>query len=205
MTTRLPKTCLAFGSANTSADQRAPGRKTPFLASQLAPASAATADLLRFRRLERFSLNPRATALLFLLALPCLTASAQITNSLAGTNTVSLSDSIPNVGVSLLRVLGALALVVAIFLGGVWLFRNWQRLSIRRGGAPKLNVLEVRSLGGRHALYVVGYEHERFLLAASPAGVQLVSHLPPGDDAPPGTAAPQPSFAQALKDTLKGK
>jgi flagellar biogenesis protein FliO len=40
-----------------------------------------------------------------------------------------------------LRVTGALALVIGIFLAGVWLFRNWQRLAVRRGRAPKLNVL----------------------------------------------------------------
>ena len=56
---------------------------------------------------------------------------------------------------------GALALVW-LFLGGVWLFRNWQRLVIQRGRAPKLNVLEIRSLGGRQALYVVGYEAGTF-------------------------------------------
>jgi len=129
-------------------------------------------------------------------------AFAESTNTLANPG---LTNSLPDVGLSLVRVLGALALVLAIFLGGVWLFRNWQRLAIRRGHAPKLNVLEVRSLGGRHALYVVAYENERFLLAASPAGVNLVSHLQPGEDTPPGTGAPQPSFAQALTQTLKGK
>lgn len=128
-------------------------------------------------------------------------AFAEGTNSLATPTT-----QLPDVSLSLIRVLGALILVLAIFLGGVWLFRNWQRLALQRGRAPKLNVLEVRSLGGRHALYVVAYEQERFLLASSPNGVNLVSHLQPGEELPPGTGAgPQPSFAQALKQTLKGK
>ena len=96
--------------------------------------------------------------------------------------------------------------VLAVFLGGVWLFRNWQRLVIQRGRTPRLNVLEVRSLGGRHALYVVGYEQERFLVAASPAGVNLVSHLQSISEEPPDTkdAAPAP-FAQTLARILKGK
>src|SRR3982751_5259452 len=102
-----------------------------------------------------------------------LAASAQVTN------TVAFEAPLPNVGLSLIRVLGALALVLAVFLGGVWLVRNWQRLTIQRGRTPKLNVVEVRSLGGRHALYVVAYEQERFLLAASPTGVNLLSHLQP--------------------------
>ena len=119
---------------------------------------------------------------------------------------LTTSPPLPDVGVSLLRVFGALAVVLAVFLGGVWLFRNWQRLVIQRGRPPRLNVLEVRSLGGRHALYIVGYEQDRFLLAASPAGVQLLSHLPPSDEPSAGKPeAGRPSFAQALAQTLKGK
>ena len=77
-------------------------------------------------------------------------------------NPAPLTPPLPDVGLSLVRVFGALALVLAIFLGGVWLFRNWQRLVIQGGRAPRLNVLEVRSLGGRHVLYVVGYQQSIF-------------------------------------------
>ncbi|HZL41758.1 MAG TPA: flagellar biosynthetic protein FliO [Verrucomicrobiae bacterium] len=116
------------------------------------------------------------------------------------------STPLPDAGLSLLRVMGALAVVLAIFLGGVWLFRNWQRLVIQRGRAPKLNVLEVRSLGGRHALYVVGYEEERFLIASSPAGVHLVSQLENGVQLPAQTnSVAESSFGQTLSRVLKGK
>ena len=129
----------------------------------------------------------------------------QTTNALA----LNSNTPLPDVGASLFRVFAALAFVLAIFLGGVWLFRNWQRLTIQRGKAPKLNVVEARSLGGRHALYVVGYERERFLLSASPAGVNLLSHLPQAEEsaaATPEGATPAPaSFAQTLGKMLKGK
>ncbi len=114
----------------------------------------------------------------------------------------------PSAGPSIIRVLGALALVLGIFFGGVWLFRNWQRLTIQRGRAPKLNVLETRPLGGKHALYVIGYEQERFLLSASPTGVTLITHLPAAtekDSADSTTTLAPPSFAQALTKVLKGK
>lgn len=134
------------------------------------------------------------------LALCPLAAAAEATNQL------SLPSPMPDVGLSLLRVFGALALVLAVFLGVVWLIRNWQRLTLQRGRAPRLNVLEVRSLGGRHALYVVGYEQERFLIAASPAGVNLVSHLQAAEETTPDTQdAPRASFAQALTRVLKSK
>jgi flagellar biogenesis protein FliO len=112
----------------------------------------------------------------------------------------------PDAGVSLIRVTGALALVLGLFLGGVWLFKNWQRLAIQRGKQPKLNVLETRSLGARQAVFVVAYERQRFLVATSPAGVNLLSHLPDAEAAEAETTekpgAPM-SFGQALTQVLK--
>jgi flagellar biogenesis protein FliO len=114
--------------------------------------------------------------------------------------------SVPDAGLSLIRVIGALALVIGLFLGGVWFFRNWQRVGGPRGRAPKLSVLETRSLGSRHAIYVIGYEQERFLIASSPGGVNLLSHLAAatGDESATAVSA-APSFAQALTQVLKGK
>jgi flagellar biogenesis protein FliO len=114
----------------------------------------------------------------------------------------------PDAGGSLIRVMGALALVLGLFLGGAWLFKNWQRLAIQRGRQPKLNVLETRSLGARQAVFVVAYERQRFLVATSTAGVNLLSHLP---DAEAGEieSAEKPggpmSFGQALAQVLKKK
>lgn len=107
-------------------------------------------------------------------------------------------------GASLLRVVGALVLVIAVFLAGVWLFRNWQRLTMRNGAVPKLNVLEVRSLGQRQAIYVVGYEQQRMLIASSSTGLTLLSHLPSAEGVPPA-AAPKISFAEAFQRVLARK
>jgi flagellar biogenesis protein FliO len=133
-------------------------------------------------------------------------ALADAVNS-AGAVPITSGLSTPDLGMSLLRVMGALALVLGLFLAGAWLFRNWQRLAVRRGHAPRLNVLEVRSLGGRQAIYVVGYEQERFLLSSSPAGVNFLTHLPGAGDQVEERAEPKPgmSFAQALGQVLKGK
>ena len=109
-------------------------------------------------------------------------------------------------GASLLRVVGALGVVIALFLAGVWLFKNWQRLARRRGAAPKLSVLEVRSLGQRQALYVVAYEHRRMLIASSSAGVTMLTHLPAGEREPADRApARKVSFAQAFQQALVRK
>jgi len=103
-----------------------------------------------------------------------------------------------------LRMGGALALVIGLFLTGVWLFKNWQRLTRRRGALPKLSVLEVKSLGQRQAIYVVGYEQQRMLLASSPAGVVLLSHLPEADEVKT-IPATRLSFAEAFQQVLARK
>jgi len=125
------------------------------------------------------------------------------------TNSVAAPLPLPDAGGSLLRVMGSLALVLGLFLGGVWLFKNWQRLALKGGQQPKLNVLESRSLGARQGVCVLGYDKQRFLIATSPAGVTLLSHLPDaetGETAPTTEtpAGPMP-FAQALAQVLKRK
>ena len=108
---------------------------------------------------------------------------------------VSASPTVPDVSFSVLRVFGALALVFALFLGAVWIFRNWQRLTLNRGRPSKLNVLEVRALGQRHAIYVIGYQQQRILLGTSPGGVSLLSHLP-DDDSPPEAQPRAATFSE---------
>ena len=134
-----------------------------------------------------------------------------LNSTFAQTNSAAaplIPPALPEAVPSLLRVAGALMLVIALFLGGVWLVRNWQRVGGQRGRAAKLNVFETRSLGARHAVFVVGYERERFLIASSPSGVNLISHLPAAveseADSETKNSAP-PSFAEALQLVLKGK
>jgi flagellar biogenesis protein FliO len=131
---------------------------------------------------------------------------AQTTNYVTAPLTTS---SLPDMGIpSFIRVFGALALVIGLFLGGIWLFKNWQRIAVRRGHVNKLNILETHSLGGRQAIFVVGYNQERFLIASSPSGVNLLSHLPTATEAESEATVkypPAPSFAQALTQVLKGK
>jgi flagellar biogenesis protein FliO len=125
----------------------------------------------------------------------------------AGTNTVSTLSVAPDVGGSFVRMLAGLAFVLALFFGGVWLFKNWQRVARFRSNS-KLNVFEARSLGPRQALYVVGYDEQRFLIAASPAGISLVSSLPeatPGLETDVATSDGASPFAQVLQSVLGRK
>jgi len=137
-------------------------------------------------------------------------ASALIQSALTApisTNFPPVSTALPDASFSVVRVFGALALVLALFLGGVWCFKNWQRFAVKRGGrAAQLQLLEVKSLGARHALYVVGYQNQRMLLASSPAGISLVSHLPSSDAAGADSLISDPSpFAESLQQMLQRK
>ena len=99
------------------------------------------------------------------------------------------------------------SLVLAVFFAGVWLFRNGQRIAWRKTGAPKLAIIETRPLTNRFALYVVGYEQQRLLIGSSPAGLVLLSQLPPASEANVETTTPIKSgaFLQCLQQVLTRK
>jgi flagellar biogenesis protein FliO len=120
----------------------------------------------------------------------------------AATNAIPAAPGVPDVTFSLLRIFGALLLVLAVFFGGVWMFRNWQRSAGHAGRPSKLQVLEMRSLGNRNAVFVVGYEQQRLLVAASPAGVTLLDHLPPATVEEAQAVAGPVSFAETLRKCL---
>ena len=110
----------------------------------------------------------------------------------------------PSIGFSVLRMIGALCLVFSLLFGGVWIYRNSARFAPGRASA-KLKVLESRSLGHRHSIFVVAYENQRLLLSTSPTGVTMLSHLPEStiDEAEMEiTPAPTPNFSTAFLQAL---
>jgi flagellar biogenesis protein FliO len=125
----------------------------------------------------------------------------------ADTNSLAAAPSLngPSITASLIRLVGGLLFVFAILFGGLWLVRNSNRFIRSSASAPKLVLLEVKSLGQRQALYVVAYEQQRMLLASSPAGISLITHLPEAEQgATPATPA-APSFADVLIQTVTRK
>lgn len=158
-------------------------------------------------------LAPRRSRITALVVLPRLMIFAVATASVFAQPVLSTNTPVvpqlPNstaVAFSIFRVLGALAIVLAIFFAGVWLFRNWQRTVIARGQLPKLNILETKGLGQRHAIYVVGYEQQRLLIAASPAGVTMLTTLPPAAvSATEETSAEITNFSAALRQAVQRK
>jgi flagellar biogenesis protein FliO len=121
------------------------------------------------------------------------------------TNSVSIGSTLPDVGASAFRVVGALLLVMALLVGAAILFKNWQRFGLQAGRQSQLRVIEARSLGARNAIYVVGYQQQRLLLSSSPSGIALLSHLPAAETTEQDPVNPplRPSFIEALQQVLR--
>jgi flagellar biogenesis protein FliO len=166
------------------------------------PSSKAQADARTPRRVQTLDLGPWTFVILILFA-ATLSASAA---PLLSTNLPPITPALPDASFSVIRVFGALVLVLGLFLAGVWLFRNWQRLTLQRGRPSQLQILEMKALGGKHVLYVVGYQQQRLLLASSPAGVALVSHLPAADvtEVEPARLSGE-NFVQVLQQAVQAK
>jgi flagellar biogenesis protein FliO len=116
-------------------------------------------------------------------------------------STPSLSQDPGNGSVDLLvvfiRTLGALLLIIALFLSGAWFFRRSRFFSLYQSGPAQLRVLESRSLGYRSSVAVVAYSQQRFLVAVSASGVSLLSILPDGTTEE-NSGAGRSSFAEYL-------
>lgn len=111
----------------------------------------------------------------------------------------------PSVGVSVFRMLGALALVIALFFCVAWLFKNGLPMRRMAAGPRKLQVLEAKSLGPRQAVYVVGYENQRLLIGATAGGLSLLSHLPESTGTEPEAPIVPVSFGETLMQVLGRK
>lgn len=120
------------------------------------------------------------------------------------------STGMPSMGVAVFRMVGSLAVVIAIFFVGAWLFRNMHRFKGSGANHRKLQVLEGKSIGPRQALYVVAYEQQRLLIGSTAQGLTLLTHLPEGEaqpaSAPAGVERIVPvSFGEALMQALGRK
>jgi len=110
----------------------------------------------------------------------------------------------------MLRIFGALLIVLAILLGGAWWFRNSRMFGLMPAQSSHLDVIETRSLGSRHSLHVVEYGSKRFLIADSPAGTNYLTDLDKLDESFEQTAEESGentsgSFADKLKSLLERK
>lgn len=115
------------------------------------------------------------------------------------------SPPLVDAGASALRVIGALVFVLAVFFVGLWATRNWQRLGLQRGRPMKLRIMESRALGNRQALHIVKYRKQLMLVAASPAGVVLLTELGEEQEDEVPDLPPAINFSNILSQALNRK
>ena len=115
------------------------------------------------------------------------------------------NTAVPYMGVAIFRMVGSLAIVIALFFAGAWLFRNMHRFKNKRLNERKLQVLEGKSIGPRQAIYVVAYEEQRLLIGSTAQGITLLTHLPEGTPQPAGERIVPVSFGEALMQALGRK
>lgn len=110
----------------------------------------------------------------------------------------------PSVLFSVLRMIGALCLVLSLLFGGLWFYRNSARFAGGRRASSKLKIIESRALGHRHSIFVVGYDQQRLLLSTSPTGVTMLTHLPEAgvEEQAEADQPALPNFATALRQAL---
>ena len=115
------------------------------------------------------------------------------------------TTAVPSMGVAIFRMVGSLAIVIALFFVGAWLFRNMHRFKNSSVSQRKLQVLEGKSIGPRQAIYVVAYEEQRLLIGSTAQGITLLTHLPEGAPQAAGERIVPVSFGEALMQALGRK
>lgn len=136
-------------------------------------------------------------------SIPLTLAAGSLTNAMGAPD---LGGAVGSFG----RLMGNLALVFAVLLGVVWVYRQWQRGLLQRAPATGLRVIDAKNIGQRMALYVVVYRHQRFLVGGSPNGLSLLSCLDPepldsepaasDTDSPESPKTPKSSAARLPSD-----
>jgi flagellar biogenesis protein FliO len=80
-------------------------------------------------------------------------------------------------GPSAWRAMGSMVLVVGLAGGGLWAFRKWGANKLPGSGGTRLKVEETLALGDRRFVSILKVDEERFLIALSPQGVNLMTRL----------------------------
>lgn len=93
------------------------------------------------------------------------------------------SPALQDTTTSILRILGALIFVIAIFLIFSWLFKHINFFSTNLQRKGKLQICEIKPIGQRHSLIVLSYENKRLLISTSPNGVNFLCDLPNNESA----------------------
>ena len=98
------------------------------------------------------------------------------------------------------RAVGSLLLVGGLAGASLWALKKYGKGRLPGTGGGKLQLEETLALGERRYVSILRCEEDRFLVAMTPQGITLLSHL----DGIPGTAAPtfDQEFGAALDQQI---
>lgn len=94
------------------------------------------------------------------------------------------------------RALGSTLMVVGLAGGGLWAFRRYASKKLPGSGGSRLKVEESLALGDRRFVSILKADDERFLVALTPQGIQLLGRLESH------ASVPETDFAQALNQQV---
>ena len=80
-------------------------------------------------------------------------------------------------GGSALRAFGSLVLVLGVAGGALWALRRYGMKRLPGAGGTRLKMEETLALGDRRFVSILKVDDERFLIALSPGGVNLMTRL----------------------------
>jgi flagellar protein FliO/FliZ len=98
-----------------------------------------------------------------------LTAADAVKEKIAGTSS-------PMGAESLFQTAGGLLFILALILGGAWLFKRYG--SLPTGGKGLVKVLGGASVGARERVVLIEVENTRLLLGVAPGQVRTLHRLP---------------------------
>ncbi len=127
---------------------------------------------------------------------------------LASAPAVAAGEAAPDLGSSLVQMIGGLAVVVGLLLGSLWLIK---RLSGPRGAATGLKVLGAAPVGPRERVVLVELADQILVLGVTQSSVNTLHTLPADEfrrhspDAPAGGGSDfQNWLAKALERRNRG-
>ena len=129
----------------------------------------------------------------------------QVYNPADGAESRTIQPNTVNFTEMGVRLLGALLLVVGLFLAGAYIFKRTRFFNAVSAHEANLKIVESKSLGARHSLHVVKYGEQRFLISDTPNGTEFLTGL----DTPPASlevndTPAQGSFANQLQQAVEG-
>lgn len=108
-----------------------------------------------------------------------------------------------DLGPALLKLLGALVLIVVVIYGSVWIMKRFSGARSATGGGKAITVLERHFLAPKQALYLIRVGKQHMLVGGAESGLRHIADIPAEDFAQPEKEGPHRSEESKFNKVLK--